>query len=106
MVWLKRPDCLLQADKGFKFFNCPFNLLLIFKIIMQFAHLVFEFHLSLQKMRAGLSQLQLVPLAELFSGFSMPFFLLVGAFPCILSHFTSQMKFKNYMSELLKNFIN
>ena len=81
MVWLKRPDFLLQADKGYKFFNCPLNLLLIFKILMQFAHLVFEFHLSLQKMRAGLSQFQLLPLAELFSGFSMSFFLLVGAFP-------------------------
>ena len=78
---VKKAYFLLQADEGFKFFNCPFNLLLIFKILMQFAHLVFEFHLSLQKMRAGLSQLQLLPLAELFRGFSMPFFLLVGVFP-------------------------
>ena len=38
VVWLKRPDFFLQADEGFKFFNCPFNLLLILKILMQFAH--------------------------------------------------------------------
>jgi hypothetical protein len=51
VVWLKRPDFLLLADIGFNFFDCLFNLLLIFKILMQFAHIVFEFHLSLQKMR-------------------------------------------------------
>ena len=91
MVWLKRPDFLLPPDIGFNFFNGPVIILLIFKILMQFAHIVFEFQLRFQKMRAEqlkfiyfLSQLlkAFFPIGSLhFYGarhFLIPFFLLAG----------------------------
>ena len=57
MVWLKRPDLVVRPDISFNFLNSFFYLLLIFKVLKQFAHIAFEFHLRFQKMREGLSRL-------------------------------------------------
>ncbi len=107
MVWLKRSDFLLQADKGFKFFNCPFNLLLIFKVLKQFAHI------ALEKRRG--SSCIFKKRESMHSSFEIWGKLSTATskntraskWTFQKSHFLkTQMKFKNYMSELHKNFKN
>ena len=45
-TWFKSPKLLLPPDINLNFFNCPFNILLIFKILMYGTHKAFEFYLS------------------------------------------------------------
>ena len=78
MVWYNRPDLLLPPDISLNFFKCPFNILFIFKIIMQGAQIAFEFHLSFQKMRRVKLLDYFSLLAEFFRGYFVLLFLLVG----------------------------
>ena len=52
-----RSELVLLSDIGQQFLNCPFNILLMFKILMQGTQIVFEFHSSFQKMRENFSPL-------------------------------------------------
>ena len=72
MTWLNRPGLVLPPDISLNSFKCPFNIVYIFKTLLQGTHLAFEFHLSFQKLLEYLLIDSFSLLAEFFRGFFAP----------------------------------
>ena len=78
VVWLNRPDLILPPDISLNFLKCPFDILFIFKILMQGTQIVFEFHMSFQKIQEYKLLNSFPLLDEFFCGFCVLFFLPIG----------------------------